>query len=100
MTTNSAQRIVVAYDGSPDASTALTWAVRTATMTGQPVAAVVATATDDLLPHRSLLRGDHLAEVRPSGEQTLGEPLLEDPAVELRAGPVVPVLLEAAADAS
>ena len=93
-------RIVVAYDGSPDASTALTWAVRTAIMTSQSVVAVVATATDDLLPHRSLLSGEHLDEVRASAEQILGEPLLGGTAVELRAGPVVPILLEAAADAS
>jgi len=100
MTTNPAGRIVVAYDGSPHATTALTWAVRTAIVTGQPVVAVVATAADDVLPHRSLLRGDHLEEVRASADQVLGEPLLGDTAVELRPGPAVPVLLDAAADAS
>jgi len=100
MTTNPGGRIVVAYDGSPDAMTALTWAVRTAIMTGQPVAAVVATAADDLLPHRSLLRGEHLDEVRASAERILGEPLLGHTVVELRAGPAVPVLLEASVDAS
>ena len=100
MTTNARERIVVAYDGSPDAMTALTWAVRTANLTSQPVVAVVATAADDLLPHRSLLRGEHLDEVRASAERILGESLLAETAVELRAGPAVPVLLDAAADAA
>jgi nucleotide-binding universal stress UspA family protein len=100
MTINSKDRIVVAYDGSPDAQTGLTWAVRTALLTEQPVVAVVATATDDLTPERSLLWGDHLDEVRESAEKILGEALVADSAVELRAGPVVPVVLEAAQDAS
>lgn len=100
MTVNSKDRIVVAYDGSPDAQTALTWAIRTALLTEQPVQAVIATAADDLMPQRSLLWGDHLEEVRQSAEKVLGEALLQDAAVELRAGPAVPVLLDAAADAS
>lgn len=99
MTVNSKDRIVVAYDGSPDAQTALTWAIRTALLTEQPVQAVIATAADDLMPQRSLLWGDHLEEVRQSAEKVLGEALLQDAAVELRAGPAVPVLLDAAADA-
>lgn len=93
-------RIVVAYDGSPDAQTALTWAVRTAILTEQPVVAVVATATDDLMPEGSLLFGEHLEEVRGSAEKILGEALLRDTAVELRPGPAVPVLLEAAGEAA
>jgi nucleotide-binding universal stress UspA family protein len=100
-TNNSEQgRIVVAYDGSPDAQTALTWAVRTAILTEQPVVAVVATATDDLMPEGSLLWGEHLEEVRASAEKILGEALLRDTSVELRPGPAVPVLLDAAQDAA
>jgi len=93
-------RIVVAYDGSPDAQTALTWAVRTALPGEQPVVAVIATATDDLVPQRALLSGDQLDDVRKSAEHILGESLLADTAVELRPGPAVPVLLEAAEDAA
>jgi len=93
-------RIVVAYDGSPDAQTALTWAVRTALLAEQPVVAVIATATDDLVPQRSLLAGEHLEEVKQSAERILDEALLENSAVELRPGPAVPVLLEAADDAA
>ena len=100
MVTNTEGRIVVAYDGSPDAQTGLTWAVRTALLTEQPVVAVIATAADDLMPQRSLLWGDHLEEVRTSAERVLGEALLAESSVELRAGPAVPVLLEAAEDAS
>ena len=100
MTANSHGRIVVAYDGSPDAQTALTWAIRTALTTEQPVRAVIATATDDLMPERSLLWGDHLDEVRASAESMLAEALLKDAAVELLPGPAVPVLLEAAQDAA
>lgn len=96
MTVNTEDRIVVAYDGSPDAHTALTWAVDTALLTGQPVAAVVAIATDDLMPQRSLLWGDHLDEARASAERILGESSVADSAVDLRPGPAVPVLLEAA----
>ena len=100
MTVNTQDRIVVAYDGSPDAQTALTWAVRTAILTEQSVLAVVATASDDLMPQRSLLWGDHLDEVRASAERILGEALVADSAVELRAGPAVAVLLEAAEEAA
>ena len=100
MTVNSQGRIVVAYDGSPDAQTALTWAVRTAILTEQRLLAVVATAGDDVQPGNGLLRGEHLDEVRASAERILGEALVADSAVELRAGPVVPVLLEAAENAA
>jgi len=100
MTADSRGRIVVAYDGSPDAQTALTWAIRTALLTEQPVVAVVASAADDLTPGASLLEGDHLDEVRASAKQVLAEALLGDTAVEVRPGPAVPVLLEASADAS
>lgn len=100
MTNDTQGRIVVAYDGSPDAQTALTWAVRTAIRTEQPVVAVVATATDDLMPQRSLLWGEHLEQVRASADEILGEALLPNTAVELRPGPAVPVLLEAASDAA
>jgi nucleotide-binding universal stress UspA family protein len=100
MTVNTQDRIVVAYDGSPDAQTALTWAVRTAILTEQAVVAVVATATDDLMPQRSLLWGDELDEVRESAERILGEALVADSAVDLRPGPAVSVLLEAAKGAS
>jgi nucleotide-binding universal stress UspA family protein len=100
MTTNTQQPIVVAYDGSPDAQTALTWAVRTAMLTGQPVVAVVATTTDDLTPQRSVLSGEDLEEVRASADKVLAEALLADTSVELRPGPAVPVLLEAAEGAA
>jgi nucleotide-binding universal stress UspA family protein len=99
MATSNLDPIVVAYDGSPDADSALVWAVRTALLTEQPVRAVVATATDDLTPQRSLLWGEHLDEVRASAERLLGEAMLADTAVELRPGPVVPVLLDAAREA-
>lgn len=96
MTVNTQGRIVVAYDGSPDSQTALVWAVRTAILTEQSVVAVVATATDELMPQHSLLRGEHLDEVRESAERILGEALVADSAVDLRPGPAVSVLLEAA----
>jgi nucleotide-binding universal stress UspA family protein len=100
MTVNPQGRIVVAYDGSPDSQTALTWAVRTALLAEQPVVAVVATANDDLVPQGSLLWGEHLEEVRRSAEKILTDVLLADAAVELRPGPAVPVLLEAAEGAA
>ena len=93
-------RIVVAYDGSPDAETALAWAVRTALPTTQPGVAVIAPAADDLMPQRSLLWGDRLDEVRESAERQLGASPLVDASVELRPGPAVQVLLDAAADAA
>ena len=100
MTMNSQDRIVVAYDGSPDSQTALTWAVRSALMTDQPVVAVVATATDDLVPQGALLWGEPLEEVRASAERILGEAMLADTAVELRPGPAVQVLLDASENAA
>ena len=100
MTTNTHGGIVVAYDGSPDAQTALTWAARTAVQTQQRVVAVVATATDELMPQPALLWGDKLADVQATAERILGEVPLTDAAVELRPGPVVPVLLDAAQGAA
>jgi nucleotide-binding universal stress UspA family protein len=100
MATSTHQPIVVAYDGSPDAESALVWAVRTALLAEQPVLAVVATATDDVMPQRSLLRGEHLDEVRASAERILGDATLAEFTVELRPGPAVPVLLEATSDAA
>jgi nucleotide-binding universal stress UspA family protein len=100
MSMNTQGRIVVAYDGSPDAQTGLTWAIRSALLTGQPVVAVVATATDDLVPQRSLLLGDQLDEVRVSAERLFADTLVADGGVELRPGPAVPVLLEAAEGAA
>jgi len=100
MTVDTQDRIVVAYDGSPDAQTALTWATRTAILTEQPIVAVIATASDDLMPQRSLLWGDHLDEVRNSAERILGEALVADSAVDLRPGPATAVLLEAAVGAA
>jgi nucleotide-binding universal stress UspA family protein len=100
MATNSEGRIVVAYDGSPDAQTGLTWAIRTALLTEQPLVAIIATAADDLMPQRSLLWGDHLEEVRDSADRVLGEALLADATIEMRPGPAVPVLLEASEGAS
>jgi len=95
MATSTQHPIVVGYDGSPDSESALVWAVRTALLTEQPVLAVVATASDDLIPQRSLLWGDHLDEVRASAERILGEAMLAETKVELRPGPAVSVLLEA-----
>ena len=100
MTTNTDGPIVVAYDGSADAQTALTWGIRTALLTEQPVRAVIATAADDLVPGYSLLYGEALEHARASAERLLGEALLADTTVELHPGPAVAVLLEAAADAS
>jgi nucleotide-binding universal stress UspA family protein len=100
MTGHTHDRIVVAYDGSPDAQTALTWAVRTAAMTEQPVIAAIATASDELMPRGALLWGDHLDEVCASAEKILGEALVADSAVELRPGPPTAVLLDAAEGAA
>lgn len=100
MTMHSVGPIVVAYDGSADAQIALTWGIRTALLTEQSVRVVIATAADELVPGYSLLFGDELDEARATAERTLGEALLAKTAVELRPGPPVAVLLEAAADAS
>ncbi|WP_457110801.1 universal stress protein [Marmoricola sp. URHA0025 HA25] len=92
--------IAVAYDGSPDAQTALWWAVRMAMHSEQPVVAVIATADDDLSPQGSLLSGGHLEEVRASADSILEEAFEVKTSVETRSGPPVPVLLEAAHDAA
>jgi nucleotide-binding universal stress UspA family protein len=100
MTTNTDGRIVVAYDGSPDAQTALTWAARTAIASHQPLTVVVATAGDDEMPQRSILWGETLDEIRAGADRILAETLFEDAVVELRPGPVVPVVLDAAEGAA
>jgi len=100
MTPTSQGHILVAYDGSADAQTALLWAVRTSLLSGQPVRAVVATDPTAPATHRSVLSGERLAEVRASAEHLLEDALATDSAVDLQPGPVVPVLLEAAEGAS
>jgi len=100
MTPSSKDRIVVAYDGSADAQTALLWAVRTSMLSRQPVVAVVATDPDSAATNRSVLSGERLDEVRASAQHLLEDALATDSEVDLRPGPVVPVLLEAAQDAS
>lgn len=100
MSTNTNKRIVVAYDGYPDAKTGLIWAVRTAILTNQPVVVVIATADDELVPQHSLLSGDQVNEARASATRIIEDALLNEFAVEAHAGPAVPVILEASKGAA
>lgn len=93
----TASRIVVGYDGSPDADLALTWAAETAKRRGLALdAVVVAAATEPLVgdPHELL---DHMAaEASERAKELLKSLDVKDGAVALRRGPVVASLLAVA----
>lgn len=94
---NTSQDIVVGYDGSPAADLALMWAARTASLANLPVTAVMvedqyaaqgSAPGRELEPEQTAFVSDVLSETGAQGK------------LERRVGTVVPVLLEAARDAS
>lgn len=84
--------VVVGYDGSPDADLALDWAERTASATGAPLRVVIAgTAMDPVVGHFR----EHADELVAAWSARATVHLRRagaDGEVEVRRGPVVPVL--------
>lgn len=98
--TAAAPRIVVGYDASPDADAALAWAAGNAAPGDELSVVIVGTAMDPVLgDHRAAM--DRVVEQwRSDAEERLSGLGLRPTSVEVRHGPVVPTLLQAAADAS
>lgn len=100
MTTHT-PRIVVGYDGSADAETALTWAAATAGEQKLPVdVVVVATQMDPIVGEYRAHEDEAAEERRRSALQRLEELDVAESRVEVCHGPVVPELIRASAGAS
>jgi nucleotide-binding universal stress UspA family protein len=99
---NEKSRVVlVAYDGSPDAETALHWAAATAAREGRPLRALMVVDADAIPLAAVPVVTKHWHELRDRAEVTLKEVDLDDASVEvIGGGAVVPLLLEAAEDAA
>lgn len=85
--------IVVAYDGSPDAELALEWAEATSSATGAPLQVViVGTAMDPVVGHFREHADELVAAWKARATVHLRRAGVVDGEVEVRRGPVVPVL--------
>lgn len=90
-------RIVVGYDGGPDADLAVAWAIETARRDHRPISVVIATsAMDPVLIPDFHERNERLsAEWRVRAEKILAGAGVGDATVEVVHGPPVPTLLKA-----
>lgn len=98
--TTQATPILVGYDGSPDANLALHWAIATGELTAAPVKVVVAAEDTDNLPlnvRDTVRRWSHT--VTADARRATAEVDIATEVV-LESGAPLPVLLDAAADAS
>lgn len=99
--TGSPPRIVVGFDGSPDAHLALTWAAETARLSGQRLAVIVVCSDMDPVVGDFHARSEEAAEeARQDAAVHLHGLDLDESLVAVRHGPVVPELLRAAHDAA
>jgi len=96
--TNSRRPLIVAYDGSPDAASAVVWAAETASLMGLPVKAVVVGPREG---ESTFPEWDEevLLETHTRALVALKEAGVSDPVAELRRGPVTATLLEEARSA-
>lgn len=97
--------ILVAYDGSQEADTALDWAAQTALATHVPVRVVIVESTDlDRLAATGLLMepesGLVQEDLRTTAEHRLKGAGVDDVVVDVVEGRIVPVLVEQAGTAS
>jgi nucleotide-binding universal stress UspA family protein len=91
------RRIVVGYDGSPDADLALAWAARTAHRRGSSLLTVIVATDTDPLVGDYHQRGEHLAEEwRDRAARGLMGLPGEPGDIAIRRGSAVPELLTAA----
>jgi nucleotide-binding universal stress UspA family protein len=90
-------RIVVGYDGSHDADSALDWAARSAAVHEQPLeVVVVATDMDPVVGHYREHDDETAERLRTSALDRLKDLEVVHGTVEVRHGPVVPQLITAA----
>ncbi|TIC80445.1 universal stress protein [Nocardioides sp. GY 10113] len=95
-----APRVVVGYDGSPDADAALAWAVESAGPLRRPVeVVVVGSAMDPVVGHFREQEDRRVERRRAAALDRLAE-LGVDGTVTVRRGPTVPELLRASAGAA
>lgn len=92
-------RIVVGYDGSPDADLAAAWAARTATLRGETVTALVVTDPVDM-PHSHPWPEHWWNEIEERGRKALHEAGATSVRVQRRTGPTTATLIDSARDAS
>jgi len=92
--------IVVAYDASEDAETALRWAAATAAHDKRAVRALMVVDVDGLPLAAVPVVESEWAVVKETAEATLKGAGVDDAIVEVRRGSVVPLLLEQAQQAS
>ena len=94
-------RVIVGYDGSPDADASLVWAVETARLGGLALRVlIVGSAMDPVVGRFS--ETEHLVvdELRTSARKRLDELGVGSPVVDVWLGPVVPGLIRASAGAA
>jgi nucleotide-binding universal stress UspA family protein len=94
-----AKRIVVGYDGGPDADLAIAWAIETARLESVPLVVVIAaSAMDPVLVSDFHRRTERLAaQWQARAEKILTDAGVTDAAVEVRRGNTLPMLLTAVA---
>ncbi|MEQ6901872.1 universal stress protein [Nocardioides sp. YIM 152588] len=96
-----AARIVVGYDGSPDADAALVWAAESAAPRGRQVeVVVVGSAMDPVVGHFKEAEDRTVERRRSAARGRLEELGTVDGAVTVRRGPTVPELLRASSGAA
>lgn len=91
------RRIVVGYDGGPDADLAIAWAIETTRLETVPLVVVVAaSAMDPVLVSDFHRRTERLAaQWRARAEKILADAGVSDAAVDVRRGNTLPMLLTA-----
>ena len=95
--TNQNSRIVVGYDGSPDADFALTWAAESARAQDRPVEVVIVAAPPDFVIENYLAVLERAVKRWRSAALDLMETLkVGDGVVHVRRGPVLAELIAAA----
>lgn len=96
---DNTRRILVGYDGSPDADLAIQWAAQTALLEHRSVSVVI---IDDpgALPGVAWVPEDYLVEMANQATEVLVEVGVIDGNVTRRHGAVVPTLIAMAQDAS
>jgi len=89
-------KIVVGYDGSPDADAALAWAARSAALREQPIEVViVATAMDPVVGHYRETSDKSVEHWQAEAFDRLKDLGVVHGTVDIRRGPAVPELLRA-----
>lgn len=94
---DSPAHIIVGYDGSPDADAALVWAVESSRLEGHELRVLImGSAMDPAIGHFREQEDLALENLRTEAHRRLRDLAVDAPVVEVKRGPVVPGLLQAA----